>query len=561
MGLFGAIQQANSGLQAAQVGLQVVGNNIANASTPGYIRQRLELAPSIATRNGSLLLGHGVRTTGVVQMIDKALAERTNAASTAVAGGQLLDKAYTQLESLVGTLDGGGIPEQLTLFNNALHDLTTQPADRSLREFVILQGDALARTIRSTYQDATDRQREFNADLTGMSEQINRQLERVAKLNVEIATLEGGGTLGSDATGLREQRYEAIAELSRFAELNVQEQPSGSISVFVGGDYLVADGTFREVYTAYSEEDKGFQVRIKETDSPLQSKGGILGATIQARSEIFGSFLTDLDELASGLVQTMNDVHSQGQGRVGFNELTGTNRGLRGVPLSDAELPYTPTNGTFQLSVIDASGRVVSKTAIPVRVLNQVGDSTLDSIATDINAIDGLSAEITSDGRLSIGSDSQVTFVFGEDTSGFVAAAGLNTFFVGSGAGNININEVLKSNSDYLAISSGGIGQDTNALSKLVDLVDKPIDVLGGKSVRDIFDSNVAVLGQKVSLQKSITDGATGLYETLQSQHLAITGVNIDEESIQLIAYNRAFQASARVISVASEMLDILVNI
>jgi flagellar hook-associated protein 1 len=95
----------------------------------------------------------------------------------------------------------------------------------------------------------------------------------------------------------------------------------------------------------------------------------------------------------------------------------------------------------------------------------------------------------------------------------------------------------------------------------MVDLVDKPIDALGGKSVRDIFDSNVAVLGQKVSLQKSITDGATGLYETLQSQHLAITGVNIDEESIQLIAYNRAFQASARVISVASEMLDILVNI
>lgn len=561
MGLFGAIQQANSGLQAAQVGLQVVGNNIANASTPGYIRQRLELTPSIATRNGSLLLGHGVRTTGVVQMIDKALAERVNAASTAVAGGQTLDKAYTQLESLVGTLDGGGIPEQLTTFNNALHDLTTQPADRSLREFVILQGDALARTIRSTHQQATDRQQEFNADLTGMSEQINRQLERVAKLNVEISTIEGGGTLGSDATGLREQRYEALAELSKFVELNVQEQPSGTVSVFVGGDYLVAEGNFREVYTAYSDEEKGFQVRIEETDSPLQSKGGVLGATIQARNEIFGSFLADLDELATGLVRAMNDVHSQGQGRVGFDELTGTNRGQRGVPLSSANLPFTPKNGTFQLSVVDSTGKVVSQNTIPVRVLNQVGDSTLDSIATEINAIPGLTADITSDGRLSIGSESQVTFVFGEDTSGFVAAAGLNTFFVGSGASDINVNEVIKSNSDFLAISSGGIGQDTNALSKMVDLVDKPIDALDGKSVRDIFDSNVAVLGQKVSLQKSITDGATGLYETLHSQHLAITGVNIDEESIQLIAYNRAFQASARVISVASEMLDILVNI
>lgn len=561
MSLFGAIQQANTGLQAAQVGLQVVGNNIANANTPGYIRQRLEQTPSIATRSGALLIGHGVRTTGVVQMIDKALAERVNAANNAVAGGQTLDKAYSQLESLVGTLDGGGIPEQLTLFNNALHDLTTQPADRSLREFVILQGEALARTIRSTYKSATDRQAEFNADLTDMSQQINRQLARVAELNVEIATVEGGGSLGSDATGLREQRYAALEELSKFVELNVQEQPSGAVSVFVGGDYLIAEGNFREVYTAYSEANEGFEIRIKQTDSPLQSKGGVLGATIQARTEIFGSFLKDLDQLADGLVRAMNDVHSQGQGRVGFNELTGTNRAQRGVPLRDAQLPFAPVNGTFEISVVDTAGQVVSKHNIPVRVLNQTSDSTLESIAADITAISGLTASITSDGRLAIDSESQVSFVFGEDTSGFVAAMGLNTFFTGTGANDIDVNPIIKANSDYLAISQGGIGQDTNTLTQMVDLVDRPLDSLDGKSVRDIFESNVAVLGQKVSLQRSITDGANGLYETLKSQHLAITGVNIDEESLKLITYNRAFQASARVVSVASEMLDILVNL
>lgn len=561
MSLFGAIQQANTGLQAAQFGLQVVGNNIANANTPGYIRQRLEQTPSFATRSGALLIGHGVLTTGVVQMIDKALAERVNAANNAVAGGQTLDNAYGQLESLVGTLDGGGIPQQMTLFNNALHDLTTQPADRSLREFVILQGEALARTIRSTYKSATDRQAEFNADLTDMSQQINRQLARVADLNVEIATVEGGGSLGSDAIGLREQRYAALEELSKIVELNVQEQPGGAVSVFVGGDYLVAEGNFREVYTAYSEANEGFEIRIKQTDSPLQSKGGVLGATIQARAEIFGGFLKDLDQLADGLARAMNDVHSQGQGRIGFNELTGTNRAQRGVPLRDAQLPFAPVNGTFEINVVDTAGQVVSKHNIPVRVLNQTSDSTLESIAADITAINGLTASITSDGRLAIDSESQVSFVFGEDTSGFVAAMGLNTFFTGAGAVDIDVNPIIKANSDYLAISQGGIGQDTNTLTQMVDLVDRPLDSLAGKSVRDIFESNVAVLGQKVSLQRSITDGANGLYETLKSQHLAITGVNIDEESLKLITYNRAFQASARVISVANEMLDILVNL
>ncbi|MCG8649361.1 MAG: flagellar basal body protein, partial [Pirellulales bacterium] len=73
MGLLGTIQQSNGALQVAQIGLQVIGNNIANANTPGYLRQQLELASSRAVRVGNLILGHGVRATGVTQVVDKAL--------------------------------------------------------------------------------------------------------------------------------------------------------------------------------------------------------------------------------------------------------------------------------------------------------------------------------------------------------------------------------------------------------------------------------------------------------------------------------------------------------
>ena len=95
MGLFGTIQQSSGALQAAQIGLQVVGNNIANANTPGYIRQQLEQSSAEAVRDGSLIKGHGVRPTGIVQMVDKALAERMFNAKTALAGSEALDKAYS----------------------------------------------------------------------------------------------------------------------------------------------------------------------------------------------------------------------------------------------------------------------------------------------------------------------------------------------------------------------------------------------------------------------------------------------------------------------------------
>lgn len=563
MSLFGAIQQGSSGLQAAQFGLQVVGNNVANSNTPGYIRQRLDLTPTIATREGNLTFGHGVRATGVTQVVDKALLERMFTANSAVAGGEMLNKAYSQLENLIGNIEGSPISEQLTSFNNALHDLSTQPSDASLRDFVILKGDSLAQSIRDVYQKIQDQKIQFDSSLEGMSDQINKQLDRIAKLNVQIATVEGGGVLGSDGTGLREQRYAAIQELSNYIDVNIQEQPSGAISVFAGGDYLVADGNYRQVYSTYSEKSGGFEVRIQQTDSPLKTVGGQLGASIQARNEIFGTFLNDLDSLAQGLMRAVNEVHSQGQGRQGFTEITSDSRGKNNVPLRDAGLPYSPNNGTFIVNVYDDQGKVLSKNTINVRALNQVGDSTLQSIADQISTIPGLEAKVTAEGRFSIESsaNADVKFTFGEDTSGFLSAMGLNTFFTGQGATDIQVNSLLKNNSDYLAISRGGIGADTNTLTSMMDLVDKPLNSLGGKSVRGIYDSTVAQLGQKVNLQKSVTEGANDFFSTLQSQNMAITGVNVDEESIKLITYNRAFQASARVISTASEMLDLLMKI
>lgn len=562
MSLFGTIQQSSGALQAAQVGLQVVGNNIANANTDGYIRQKLQQTPAASVRYGNLIQGHGVRTTGIVQVVDKALVEQKNNAGTSLAGGETLDKAYSQLEELTSELDNNGLNQQLTKFNNSLHELSTQPADSAIREFVILQGETLTTNLQRARQQVVDRQQEWDDDLTDMSNQINRLTKRIAENNVAISTMEGGGLIGSDATGLREQRYDDIEELAKYVDINVQERENGNVAIFVGGDYLVSEGNRREVYTTHRDTEGGREIRIVETDSPLQATAGKLPATLQARDDIFGNHLKQLDRLAAGLIRSVNEVHSQGQGREGFDQLTSQVKTDAGVPLTEAGLSWTPRNGTFDMNVIDASGEIVSSHRIPVRMLGQVGDSTVESIADDIDAISGIRASVSSDGRLDIESESATgQFTFGEDTSGFLAAAGINTFFVGSHAGNIGVNEKLQQDSDLLSISRGGIGADTDVLSEMIDLVDRPVDHLDGRSVRDVYEQTVASLGQKISLQKSATEGLRNFHGTLSSQHLALTGVNIDEESIRMLSYQRAFQASSRVISTASEMLELLVSL
>lgn len=562
MSLFGTIQQSSGALQAAQIGLQVVGNNIANANTDGYIRQKLEQTPGTAVRTGNLIQGHGVRPTGITQVVDKALLERLYQAGTSLAGGETLDKAYTQLEELTSDLDNNGLNQQLTKFNNALHELSTQPGDSAMREFVVLTGDTLATNLQRTRAQVVEGQREWDNKLEEMSAQINRLTKRIAEHNVAISTIEGGGLIGSDATGLRDQRYQDLEELAKYVDIKVQERDNGNVAVFVGGDYLISEGNRREVYTAHSDSDGGREIRIVETDSPLQATAGKLPATLQARDEIFGKHLQQLDQLASGLIRSVNEVHSQGQGRQGLQQLTSEVETEPGVPLSEAGLAWTPRNGTFDMNVVDLEGEVVSSHRIPVRMLGQVGDSTVASIAADIDAISGVRASVNSDGQLKIQSESPTNrFTFGEDTSGFLAAAGINTFFVGNDASNIGVHGELKQNSDLLSISRGGIGADTEVLTEMIDLVDRPADHLDGRSVRDIYEQTVAGLGQKISLQRSATEGLRNFHGTLSSQHLAISGVNIDEESIRMLSYQRAFQASSRVISTASEMLELLVSL
>ena len=560
MSLIGTIQQSAGALQAAQIGLQVVGNNIANANTSGYIRQELEQASASAVRDGGLIKGLGVRTTGIVQTIDKALVERMYQAKSALDGAEALQRAYSQLEEITTDLDNSGLSQQLSLFNNSLHELSAQPADRALREFVVLQGDTLASNIRRTHDAVLERRELWDGELANMTSKINDLSRRIAELNIQIAGIEGGGLIQSDATGLRDQRYRDLEELAGIVNINVQEQSSGTVSVFIGGDYLINSGNYREVYTAYNDKLKGTEIRIIETDSPLQAKEGVLVGTMRARDSVFGEFVDTIDAMATGLIRSFNELHSQGQGRRGFSEVTGFSRTEPVVPLTRAELPWSPKNGTFDISVVDDAGELVSTHRINVQMLDQIDDSTVSSIVADIDAIPGIQASVTSDGRVQIASESPVArFTFGEDTSGFLAAAGINSFFTGQNAANIGVNSQLLDDSDYLAISAGGIGADTEILNQLVDLVDKPLDTLDGRSVRETYEDTVATLGQQINLQTNATLGLKDFYATLQSQNLAITGVNIDEESIRMIAYQRSFQASSRVIAAASEMLELLV--
>ncbi len=119
----------------------------------------------------------------------------------------------------------------------------------------------------------------------------------------------------------------------------------------------------------------------------------------------------------------------------------------------------------------------------------------------------------------------------------------------------------MKKDPAKFAASAGGIGKDTANAVALAGFLDRPLDSQSGASIGDLYSSLAGDVTQQSAVSKAVAEGFRVFQLTLDGQRLAISGVNIDEETVNLISYQRMYQASARFISTVNEMLETLINL
>ncbi len=565
MSLFSTIQQSANALNVAELGLQVVGNNIANANTPGYIRQQLLQAPVAGMRVGGVVLGYGVRAVGVVQNLDEFVVERMRQTQSSLSASEAVTGAYSQVESILGELTDNDLSSQLNDFSASINDVLNQPGNDSLRRLVIERGKTLTNNVRNISSQLTGISANLNQEVRGSVDEINRLTQSIAQLNRRIVETEGGRSSGSDAVGLRDERLQRLQELSSIVDIRAVEQVSGSVTIFVGGEYLVADGIQRPVKFALRTDGTETipEVRLADTDSPLNVTGGRLAGLYSARDNAVGTFTSDLDNFARNLIEQFNRIHSQGQGSTGFNSLVSEHAADDPTgPLDLAGLPLKLENGNFEIQLHDLATGTVKTHSIRIKLTGGTDDTSLEDVRDQIENISGLSSTITADGRLQIDADTHtLQFTFQNDTSNFLAAAGVNSFFSGDSAANIRVSDLVSENPQMFAASLTGPGSGTENALKLAQAFDSPLERLSGRSIKESFENIVVRITQDINVNSGIGDGLRNFYKTLEGQHLATSGVNLDEEAVKMIFYQRAFQASSRLIQTSSEMLDVLVNL
>jgi len=573
MSLLSSIQMGANSLQAQQLGLQVVGQNIANANTPGYSVETLGLQPGATARDGSLLLGSGVEVEGVEQKVDQFLNSQVRSALSSQSGTGVSSQTYQQLESLFGALNntnnGTNLDSAMTSFFSNISQVLNSPTDPTVRQLAVSSGQTLATTFNQLASGATQLRSSLNGQVENDATSVNNLLTQIGSLNLQIVQLQGGnggaGAAGNQAVGLTDQRNEALTNLAQLINITTQQQSDGTVSVYNSGQFLVDEGNVRQVSVVNSNND-GLQVAnlaLQGSNVPLSITSGEVGGLINSRDQILGGFLDQLNSLAGTFASEFNQIYSTGQGLNGYTSVTGTTSVANpAAPLDAAGLPVSPVNGTFQVQVYNTTTGLAQTSQIEIKENGLNNDTTLNSLAGQLNGISGLSAGVNSSGQLQVSTtSSDVQVAFAGDTSGALAALGVNTFFSGGDAASLSVNSTVASDPNTFAASAGGIGVDTQVAQQLAGFASLPLASAGGATISDVYNSLAANVTQGSSVAQSAASAASTYESSLQSQQQSISGVSLDTQTVEMLQYQQAYEASAKYISEIDSLLQTLTQL
>ncbi|MEC8734706.1 MAG: flagellar hook-associated protein FlgK [Planctomycetota bacterium] len=563
MSLNGALQVGQSAILASQAAISVAGNNMANAATPGYHRQRIGIMPGRPESIGrGQFTGTGVQIGSITRQIDVALQARMRTAIGDQAGAMIDQRFLASVELLQNELSGADISSQVSAFFNSWSELANNPTDSGMRSLVLQQGESLAGGIRQLRGEYVVLREEADRGLGVAVERADAILDEIAQLNISIAQTEQGV---GQANTLRDQRDGLIDELSELIDVTTIDQANGAVDVLVGSLPVVISGESRglELRTETVNGLREVSIRIEADGSDLMVSSGTIGGLLRQREQTIEPVIQTLDQFTSQLIFEVNRVHSQGQGARGWSQLTSGNAvsdPSAALNASASELPFRMENGSFLISLTDPDTGSSSSFLIEI----DPDLDSLDSVASRIQSAIGPSggtAEVGQDGTLQLTAPEGQELSFSEDSGGFLAALGINSFFNGSDGSDVAVNDSILSDSSLLATGSDFTAGSNGNVLKMVELRDKAVGGLSGRSLREFWESGVNDLAVRASAANTRLEGAAVVTESLFAQNQAVSGVSLDEEAIDLLSYQRQFQAAARYLSVIDETLQSLLSI
>ena len=410
IGLFGTLNLASSALQAQMTGVTVSGQNLANVNTPGYSRQRVDLAsaPDVATAAGQE--GTGVTVTTIQQTVNSLLntqiqnqnsvggywnGQQSALQSAQDALGEFLNGTASTDNSGASAATSSGLSTQLSGLFSAFSGLAASPNSTSAQQALVGQAQTLATTFNQISTQLGTLNTALNSSLTTDVSSANQLLLDIASLNKQISTASFSNQSANDLQDKREQDLENLGSLVNFSS---STGTNGALTVSVGGQTLVSGAQVADTLQTYAGANGNLFVQTATGGVPLTLTGGSMQGTIDARDGSLATLQSGVDNLAGTLINQVNSIYSTGYsstGTTGASFFNGTNAGTISVNASLAANPaLVQTSGSatasgdnsvvLQLAQLASS----SQAALGGQTLLAANTQIVGSLGTDLQSAD-----------------------------------------------------------------------------------------------------------------------------------------------------------------------------
>ncbi len=568
--IFSALDIGRAGMFVAQVQLDVTAHNIANVNKEGFTRQRVDLTTRLPNTRYFGAIGRGPAVEGVVRLREAFLDAVYREQLPDFGSADVQAQYFNRIEDIFLEPTDTGFGNQLDVFFDALSDFSNNVEERPVRAALVSEAEALAAALNDVDARLELLRTQTNEEVRNRVPEINSITHRIAELNIQIRNMETGGRNAND---LRDDRDLEIDNLSQIINVITREREDGQVDIILGGEELVIGDIVRdlEVVTDSSidpDRPNLLTVVFSHNGTAAEISSGELHGALQIRDVHVVAATDRIDELARGLIESINLIHSQGRGLDRYTGSVQTTNPVISVfaPLQTAgELPFDLTDGSFDVQVYDATGTLVESVTIPIVTTGPNSAQTnLGDVEAAINGLANASALVDAQNLMSITPDAGFSITFANDTSGAMMALGLNSFFTGTGAASIALNEDLADNPGLISSGYSPEISETGDNRAALDMAAiRNMTVLSGgtQTLNEYYEALVVEIGVGARANLDNLEVERAFAQDFERRRQEVSGVSLDEEATNLIQLQRAFEGAARIITVADRMLETLVNL
>lgn len=509
---FSGLETARRGLVAQQSALYTTGNNIANANTLGYTRQRVDLQqsasfPSVGINAPRIpgQMGTGVEAVSVMRVRESFLDTQYRSESSKLGYWENRANALSNLETIMNEPSDSGLSTSIDSFWKSLQDLAVDAQNAGARAVVRQRGIALAETFNYLHKTVSAEKTDTQNELAVSEKAMNTLLSQLNQVNKQIGSVEPNGYLPND---LYDRRDSILDELSQYVNIKVSYEPSG------GNAIPQAEG--------------------KAVVTLVDDNGNALGTLVDASGYNEIKVNSNADETA-----------------------------VESISIGDTEINFTEFQSTGKLkSVVESYGYVDtdgSLAGIYNDMLKEL-DNLAYTFATEFNKVheEGMSPNEIKDGvneAISFFADKNSTDGSITEREGF--------------ASRITVSQDIRNSVDNIANADPGddptkatLG-DASYVSKLAEIINTRFDY-GNNSeqanFRNYFEGVIGSMAVNAQEANKNTANSATLQQTVNNRRMSVSAVSLDEEMTNMIQFQQAYNAAARMITITDEMLDTIIN-